>query len=395
MTFDALIAAIRGWDAVDWAIAAITFPLLIITAIALLNALTFPRLRRPDADAPLTDPDSPGEPGTPTLVSVCIPARDEAAVIGATVTRLLASDHPLFEVLVLDDGSTDGTAEILRPIARRDPRLRVLTGQPLPAGWLGKNWACHQLSSAARGRLLVFTDADVGWEADALRALVGYALRTRADLVTVWSTQVTHTWGERLIVPLMAFVIMGYLPALAVHHTRFASLAAANGQVLLFRRRAYERIGGHMAVRASIVEDIRFARLIKQRGGRLRMLDGNGRIACRMYDSWDGVRRGFAKNIIAGYGGLISFLLGCIFHWAILIVPWALLLTGRAAALIPIALGVLVRAITAAATRQRLIDAPLLPLSALLMSAIALQALIWHVGGGPRWKGRVASVGKP
>jgi chlorobactene glucosyltransferase len=394
MTFDELIAVVRSWDATAWAIASISAVLLVINVIALLNALTFPRLRRPHPDAPLTDPDAPGEGGMPTLVSVCIPARDEAAVIGSTLTRLLASDHPLFEVLLLDDGSTDGTADAARRAARGDPRLRILTGQPLPAGWLGKNWACHQLANAARGRLLVFTDADVGWEADALRALVGYALRSRADLVTVWSTQVTHSWGERLIVPLMAFVIMGYLPALAVHHTRFASLAAANGQVLLFRRRAYERIGGHMAVRGSIVEDIRFARLIKRRGGRLRMMDGNGRIACRMYDSWDATRRGFAKNIIAGYGGLLPFILGCVFHWAILLVPWALLLTGRGAALIPIGLGIAARAITAAATRQRIADALLLPISALLMSAIALQALVWHIGGGPRWKGRIASVGK-
>lgn len=370
-------------------IAAATAPLVVIALIALVNALAFPRLRPAPPDAPLRDPGAPGVDKAPTLISVCIPARNEAAVIGETVALLLAQDHPSFEIVVLDDGSTDGTAEAVRRAAGRDPRVRVVSGLPLPAGWLGKNWACHQLSGAAQGKLVCFTDADVRWGPGALRALAAALIRADADLLTVWSTQITETWAERLVVPLIAYVILGYLPAPLVHHTRFAALAAANGQCLLFRRRAYDRVGGHMAVRGSIVEDISFARLIKARGARLRMIDGAGLITCRMYDSWGAVRRGFAKNIIAGYGGLLPFTLGVLFHWLTLLVPWGLLLLGHPAALIPIGLGIGVRALTAAATGQRVADALLLPASAVLMTLVSAQAVAWRFTGGARWKGRV------
>jgi chlorobactene glucosyltransferase len=334
------------------------------------------------------------------LLSICIPARDEARAIGATVRALLAQTGVEFELIILDDGSTDGTAEIARAAAGDDPRLRVLSGSPLPSGWSGKNWACQQLGQAARGAWLIFTDADVHWQPGALAALIARAEATRADLLTVWPTQTTVTWGERLCVPMMAFVILGYLPALAVHHLPFASLAAANGQCLCFRRSAYARIRGHAAVRDRIIEDIVFARAIKRAGLSLRTADGAGLIGCRMYTCWREVRDGYAKNILAGYGSTIGLLLGALFHWLILLLPWLWLIAelfgvqtgvpgGAIAAAGLIALGIGVRALTAAVTRQRVIDALLLPISALLFTRIAAQALWWQIRyGGPRWKGR-------
>lgn len=378
--------------AFDLLTVAIALILSVIALIAVINAIVFPRLRRASASASLVDPHAT-MPTDVTFVSVCIPARDEAEGIAETIRLMLAQDHPLFEVVLLDDSSTDGTSEIALHAANGDPRLRVVRGRPLPQGWLGKNWACQQLSNEARGRILVFTDADVRWQPGALRALVAMLIRQNADLLTVWPTQITQTWSERLVVPLIAFVILGYLPIPLVHYTKNPALAAANGQCLAFRRRAYDRIGGHMAARASIVEDITFARAIKAKGYRLRMADGAGLIACRMYTNWRGVRDGFAKNIIAGYGGILPFLLGVAFHWLILLVPFWLLLRGYAAALALIGAGILIRALTAAVTRQRIIDALFLPISALLMTVISARALWWQLQGGPRWKGRVASAG--
>ncbi len=172
---------------------AVSLALVVIAGTSMVNVLTFPRLR-------------PARPAWMPRVSVLVPARDEAAVIAATVRRLLAQDYDDYEVIVLDDASTDGTADIARQVAGDDPRLRVLTGAPLPPGWLGKNWACHQLAEAASGDLLVFTDADTRWEPDALRALVAAFERHGAEMVTVWPSQETHTWAERLTVPLMALV---------------------------------------------------------------------------------------------------------------------------------------------------------------------------------------------
>lgn len=359
----------------------VTLTLVLIALVAVLNALTFPRLR-------------PAAPGETPLVSVLIPVRDEAAVIAGTLRAWLAQDYPAFEILLLDDASSDATASLALQAAAGDDRFRLLTGEPLPAGWKGKNWACHQLAGAARGEVLLFTDADVCWTAGALSALVAEMSRARADLLTVWPTQVTRSWSERLVVSQMALVVFAYLPALAVHHLPWPVFSAANGQCLAFRRSAYREIGGHAAVKGAIVEDMAFAWAAKRRRLRLRMADGAGLVSARMYRNWPEVRDGFAKNILYGHAGSVALLcFSCLFHWSLFLAPWFWLAfpgdPGWQAPLALVALGLLVRALTAAVTRQRPADALLMPVSVLLMTSITLRALRWHFHGGPRWKGRV------
>lgn len=365
----------------------VTLALCLIALIACLNALTFPRLGRFAGRPFRTGPS----------VSVLIPARNEAARIGGTVRRLLDQDSPHFELVVLDDGSSDGTANVAREVAAGDPRLRLLPGADLPPGWLGKNWACAQLAEAARGEVLVFTDADVDWAPGALAAVAQDLEESEADMLAVWPTQRTETPAERLVVPMMALAIVGYLPVLGVHHLPFASLAAANGQCLAFRREAYRLLGGHEGVKASVIEDITLARRAKRLHLRLRIADGDGLVSCRMYGSWPEVRDGYAKNILAGHGNLFWLALSTLFHWAIFLFPPLWLLTGwlwpapgwPLVPLVLVALGVGARLLTAAVTRQRLVDGLLLPVSALLMTAIALRAAWWQVRyGGPQWKGR-------
>ncbi len=358
----------------------VTVALLVIATVTIINVLTLRRLR-PTLTATTEQP----------LVSIMIPARNEAAVIEPTVRALLRQNYPNFEVIVLDDNSTDATSE--KAQAAGGGRVKVLHGQPLPDGWLGKNWACQQMAAVAQGDILVFTDADVRWEPTALSAIIAEMQDTEADLLTVWPTQITQTWGERLVVPLMAFAIVGYLPLPLVHHSPFTAFAAANGQCLAFRRTAYDNIGGHRAVHDNIVEDVALAQRIKAAGLRLRMADGAGEILCRMYSSWTDVRDGFAKNILAGHGNSIVLLsLSTLFHWALFILPWLWLLLDQsnrlwAAALIAIGFGV--RSLSATTTRQRGLDSLLMPVSVLLMSRIALQAVWWRYRyGGPRWKNR-------
>mgnify|MGYP005842661221 CR=1 FL=1 len=368
---------------------ALALSAIFITAV--FNALIFPRLR-------------PASPDGRLRVSVLIPARNERLVISQTVKTLLKQTRSPDEIIVLDDNSEDGTAEAALAATDGDSRLRVLTGAPLPEGWLGKNWACHQLAQAAQGDLLIFADADVVWIPGALAALVERAQDSRADLLTVWPTQLTETWSERLIVPLMALAVLGYLPLPLAHHTPFAAAAAANGQCMVFRRRAYDLVGGHKSVRGQIVEDVALARRIKRAGLRLRMADGAGIIACRMYRDWPSVRDGFGKNILAGHGDSLVFLgISTAFHWLAFVFPWLWLLVNPAELdgwpWIPfalIALGVGARAITAAATRQRLLDALLMPVSVVLMTMIVGRAVWWRLRyGGPRWKGRTIVPGVP
>jgi chlorobactene glucosyltransferase len=359
-----------------------------IAFVLLLNYLTFPRLR-PSIMATMGG-----------KVSILIPARNEAGVIGKTISLLLQQTYTDFEILILDDQSTDGTADIIRAAAAGDQCVRVLPGKPLPPDWSGKNWACQQLGEAATGDFLIFTDADVQWQPGALAALLAYQHQSQADLLTVWPTQQTITLAERLVVPLMGMVILGYLPILAVHHIPWPIFAAANGQCLLFRRDAYRRLGGHSSVRKAIVEDVVLARHIKGQGLRLRMTDGAGLIGCRMYTDWSSVQAGFAKNILAGHGNSPLFLaFSTVVHWSLFLIPWVWLVLGQGSEGWPafpsalIILGLLIRAVSAAFTRQRPLDALGMPLSVILMTLIAARSLWWQWRfGGPRWKDRTIVI---
>ncbi len=397
--------------------------LFVVFTIAVTNALSFPRLHLtqplPAAELPSSSlKPIPAEP-VATLdgyaqsppVAILIPARNEVKVIATTVTSLLQQDYPHLQLLVLDDHSDDGTAAAAQCAAGDDPRFRLLDGRPLPSGWLGKNWACHQLSEAtgpaaafasgpvAEPDILVFTDADVLWQPGAVGALVAEFQRSSADLLTIWPTQITVTWGERLTVPLMALAVLGYLPLRLAHDFYHPLASAANGQCMAFRHAAYAAIGGHAAVRGAVVEDVRLAQHIKASGLKLRMADGNQLLRCRMYVGWHAVLDGYAKNILAGHGNHAALLLlSTVFHWAVFIWPWLWLAAGSHWALpawpiwptLLVALGIGARAVTAAATHQRTRDAVLMPLSVVLMTWIAARALWWRWRfGGVVWKGRI------
>jgi len=364
----------------------------VMLVIAIINALVFPRLQLATLNETNAFNQQPG-------VSILIPARNEGAIIGGTAQALLAQRYPNFEIIVLDDHSTDDTRLMAEAAARGDSRLHVLAGTPLPIGWLGKNWACHQLATAARHDILIFTDADVTWGPDALPALLQMQHHTQADLLTVWPTQITLTWGERLVVPLMALAILGYLPIPLVHDGPWPSAAAGSGQCMVFRRAAYLQSGGHQAVRNQIVEDTQLAQRIKTSGLRLRLADGAGLLHCRMYAGWSSVLQGYAKNILAGHGNSITLLLlSTLFHLTIFVLPWLWLAVGFVGLgltgwplwpLLLCGLGVTLRGLTALVTRQRPLDALFLPLSVLLMTRIAFQAIWWQLrDGGPRWKDR-------
>lgn len=351
------------------------------------NAKHFPRLT-------LSDGLFQGLPP----VTVMVPARNEADNIGHIVSDLLAQEYPAMQLLVLDDESDDGTASVAVAAARGDSRLRMIHGGPLPTGWVGKSWACHQLAHYASTDLLLFTDADVRWKPGSLAAVVAHHMSVEADLLTVWPTQKTETWAERLVVPLVAFVLLAYLPVRWAENPLMVDAAAANGQCLLFRRSAYDAIGGHRAVASALLDDVGLAIAIKRAGRRLRMVDGAGLLTCHMYHSWAGVQDGFGKSILAGHNqapyrlalstGLHLFLFVApvmVFVLALLRSNWSVAVASACL----IAMGVGVRAITAKIAGLRVRDSFWMPLSVLLMSAISIRAMVNYLRyGGPLWKGR-------
>jgi chlorobactene glucosyltransferase len=232
-------------------------------------------------------------------VSVLVPARNEGRNIEACITSLLDQDYPNYEVIALDDHSTDDTLGVLARLAYGDNRLKIMAGRPLPDGWLGKHWACHQLGQAASGELVLFVDADTRHSPDMLRDSISALLAEGADLVTAFPREEVVTWGERLLVPVIGWGIFTFIPIRLVQKMHLAALSVTIGQFMLFRREAYESIGGFEAVRTDIVDDMALGRRIISSGLEWRLLDGTHHVTCRMYHGfWDAVS-GFSKSLFA------------------------------------------------------------------------------------------------
>lgn len=263
------------------------------------------------------------------LVSIIVPARDEAANIGACLATLLDSLYASREIIVVDDRSRDGTAEIATALAERsEGRLRVVTGEPLPPDWFGKSWACWQGYRAATGELLLFTDADTKHSPQLLTHAVGALQAERADLLTVLSRQRFGGFWERLIMPHILLILqLRYPNAAWINRSRKARDVVANGQFVLVRREAYEAIGGHEAVRSEVVEDLRLAQRIVASGRRLFAVHGERLMETRMYRSLAGIIEGWSKNVAIGARGTVDPWLRPAVPWlitAFLLVVWLL-----------------------------------------------------------------------
>lgn len=235
------------------------------------------------------------------MISILVPARNEERNIANCVHSLLAQDYPSFEIIVYDDQSTDATLAILEQIARKQPRLKVMEGTPLPEGMVGKGWACAQLARQARADLLLFTDADTLHQPQALRIIVTALIGEKADLLTGFPRQELHSWGERLLVPFFSWALYCFNPLGLAYRLRIPALSSAIGQMMLFRQEAYQAIGGHERVADSIIEDLMLARRIKSAGLRWRFMNITDIVSSRMYHGNREAYDGFSKNLFAAF----------------------------------------------------------------------------------------------
>ncbi len=371
---------------------------LVLAAVpAVLTLVNLPRFRPAPPPAALPA-------GRMPAVSVLVPARNEEQAIGRCASGVLANRDVELELLVLDDDSTDGTAERVGELARHDARVRLIRGRPLPAGWCGKQHACGQLADAARADVLVFLDCDVTLSADAVGRAVAFLDCSGAALVSGFPRQATGAFLDWLLLPLIHFLLLGYLPLGRSRIDNSPGLAAGCGQLFITRAGAYRTAGGHAAIRASLHDGLMLPRAYRRSGLKTDVFDAGDIASCRMYQRSRDVLTGLAKNATEGIGS------------PPLIVPFTVLLAGgqivpcivaaagvatgfagwpswmQAVAWGAVTLVYLPRAATAAWLGQSPTAAAFHPLAVAVFLAIQWTSLARRVLGlKTRWRGRELS----
>lgn len=237
----------------------------------------------------------------PPLVSVIVPARNEAHNIARCVTSILSTTYPNLELIVVDDSSTDGTAQIAREAAQRDPRARFITSPPLPEGWFGKQWACATGAKVAHGSVLQFTDADTVHGADLVTRSMNAMRRTRAQLFSVAGRQELGGFWEKVIQPQIFMILsMRYGGTESITQSTNVRDKIANGQCIFVTHDSYNAIGGHASVRTSVAEDLMLAQRFFAARKRVVIVLGVNQLSTRMYASLRDIIGGWRKNVFAG-----------------------------------------------------------------------------------------------
>jgi chlorobactene glucosyltransferase len=347
-------------------------------------------------------------PANAPLISVCVPARNEERNIRACVEAILAQDYPNFEVIVLEDRSTDGTGEILRNLAKHTDKLRVINGSDLPVGWAGKPHALFQASTVAQGEWLCFVDADTFLSPITLSSCYAKALETKADMFTIMTFQILGSFWEKAVMPIvMTALSVGFSPRKV--NDPNSKDAIANGQFILIKRSVYEAIGGHERVKDQIVEDKAISEQVKGNGYRLIVANGYSVAKTRMYTYLPEMWEGWTKNIYLGLSEQPSLTLLGVFGAFILLVAalvlplWPLLgiywyfhsggwlaLTVLLESLILWMIVIAVRARVAIGMGISAWYAFTLPLGSAVFAAMMFTSA-WRVisGKGIVWKGRI------
>ncbi len=353
---------------------------------------------------PSLDEVPPDPPVAAPRVSIVLPARDEATHIAACVSSLRASTWPALEIVVVDDHSTDGTGELARAAAAGDPRVRVVSAPDLPADWFGKQWACHTGAREATGDWLLFTDADTRHGSELVARMMAMRARRHADLFSVAGHQAMGTIWEQAVQPSVFTLILGrYGGADQLERATHPRDVVANGQCFLISRAWYDQIGGHVAVRQYVAEDLMLAQRTVLAGGRVSMALGVRHLSTRMYDGLASLMKGWGKNLYAGgrhamWGGesvrkwlypllLLAFPFGIVgpFLGALLgaALGWPMLLTWGVSASLAVLSSFALANVLNRDPAWRVIYAPL---GGLVLLFICLKAITR--GDQVEWKGR-------
>ncbi len=337
------------------------------------------------------------------LISVLIPARNEEDNIKRCINSLLKQDYENIEILVLDDGSTDRTAEVINKLSKKDVRVRLYHGKPLARGWLGKSYACQQLAGYAKGQYFIFVDADTLHFPTSISSAVACLLKYEVDALSVFAKQIMVTLHERMTLPFSNFMILGFMPLALIRKSKKALFCTAIGQFMLFKKEVYEAIGGHESVKGEILEDIIISKQVKRYGYKFMIFDGRSNLYCRMYHNFSEVVNGYAKVLFPAFdhsipvistvivsiavGYLVPFImlpLGIIFDWQQIYIN--IIVLQIIFVLIP-------KIILSIRFRMKAVDLLLHPFSVIyLLSTMVNSVLQYRLNTGVCWKGRTYNI---
>jgi glycosyltransferase involved in cell wall biosynthesis len=328
------------------------------------------------------------------LVSILIPMRNEERNVERIIRSLKGLTYQRVEVIILDDQSTDRTRQLLEQETKGDKRFSIIEGKSLSGEWVGKVHACHQLSKRASGDYYLFIDADVALKQDTIEQALALARKKKAKLVTGFPRFPVKKRIESLLVPLQHVVVFSYLPIIIANGGKYPAATAAHGAFMFFKKEAYESIGGHEAVKSSLVEDVHIARALKEKGEKVILANVTSHVNCYMYEKDDEVWNGFAKNVYTGLGRSINRLvILMVFFTVYYILPVPLFLYGVASGhllfLLPLLLLFLQRLLIDLAAKQKwylFIAMPVAAIALLFLMNHSMKQSIQHKGY--QWKGR-------
>lgn len=337
---------------------------------------------------------------SPPLVSILVPARNEAENIKRCLISLSKQDYPNIEILVLDDNSNDGTSLVVEKFTEKDSRVKLITGKPLKSGWIGKSYACYQLSKYAKGKYFIFTDADTLHFKNSISSAISCLISNNLGALSAIPKQIMVTFHERMVVTWVHFGILSLMPLFLVKKSKNPLFCTANGQFMLFRREVYEKIGGHKSIKTKILEDIHISKQVKRCGYNFMIFDGSKNIYCRMYRSFSKLIRGFSKFMFAAFDFnlfnivAVILLISVLFLFPFILLPLGVFIfdwSGMIINLITIQIFIVLvmRIILAIRLKNRILDIFFHPLSMVYIILICINSVLQRkFGEGACWKDR-------
>ena len=337
------------------------------------------------------------------LISILIPARNEEDNIKRCINSLLKQDYENLEILVLDDGSIDRTAEIVSELIKKDSRIRLYYGKPLARGWLGKSYACQQLAGYAKGQYLLFVDADTLHFPTSVSSAIACLLKYKVDALSVFAKQIMVTLPERMVIPFGNFMIMGFMPLALIRKSRRALFCTAIGQFMLFKKDIYKAIGGHESVKGEILEDVIISKQVKRCGYKFMIFDGRSNLYCRMYHNFSEVVSGYSKVLFSSFDYSIMMIstalvvIAAIYLMPFVMLPLSIIFDWQQAYVNMIFLQMIfilvTRIILSVRYRMKAVDILLYPLSVIYLLSMAVNSVLqYKFNIGICWKGRTYNV---